>query len=118
MSESQVTLLLGGQERTLKFGLKAWARLQNLCPDRDLSKLDSMPPFEILPLVIQAGLDPKELPSGFDADLLDEWISDCPTPEQLGKALEAWQASAGFIQAVFAGMARSAAAVAPVKAKK
>lgn len=116
--DASVTLLLGGEERTLKYTLKAWARLQKLCPNGDLSVLDTLSPFELLPLIIQAGLDPKTLPAGFDSDVLDEWISEAEAPEKLALCLDAWKSSAGFIQALFAGAGQMAEAVDPASKRK
>lgn len=94
--QGEIKKVIGGQERTFKFGMNS-SRV--LADKVDLQSV-SEKPFEFIPAIFWAGLKVREsvndLPKDFSIDLVADWM-DSMTPEDAAEVYEVAEGSLGFI---------------------
>jgi hypothetical protein len=89
--EKPVTLLLGGEEREIKFGFSAWAMIEDeygsISNFKKIKEEMSTQPFHTIPKLIFIGLRKKE---GITKEMVADWLDEYGLDdiEELSKTLE------------------------------
>lgn len=99
-SDTSVKLKLGDREYTVRFGILARRRIEELHPGFSLVN-NEMPEFEIILFLIHNGVEPKDRGWETEAELIALY-EECEDVEALSKVPLAFMNALGFTAQVFA----------------
>lgn len=117
-SETKVSLKLGEETYLVNFGILARRRIEEAHPGFTIFGSDAMPDFEIIPFLIQKGIDPEKKKWTSEEEFLELYES-CIDEENLQLVPLAYQNALGFTNQRFAPwFQRASALLAEVKSSE
>ena len=115
-SETKVSIKLGDEIYLVNFGILARRRIEEAHPGFTIFGSDAMPDFEIIPFLIQKGVDPDKKKWTSEEQFI-ELYENCTDEENLQKIPLAYQNALGFTNQRFEPwFQRASALLAEVKA--